>query len=911
MKRGSLRSVLLGSAAATMLIASAGTANAIEYNFGSVKVHFDTTISAGVSAKASSVNNKYLPTSNGGPLTTTPEAGGFYNGANYTTDGSGAAQSLGAFATPYAGSINTDDGRLNFDKWDLIGNTYKMTNDIQAQWENYTFFARLNSYYDAVLASDSSYNRSPLRDGKADAARDIRLLDLYVSGDYDVGGMPLNVRLGKQVISWGESTFLLNGVNSVNPIDVNAFRRPGSEIKEGLIPVWAINASIGLPYNLSLEAFYQLQWEPFQLDRPGTPFSTSDVTSMGGNANGLSFLTGAPGGNMMRNCSSPNIVTQAFDTAWAGSANPIAQYRDCGQDAIDYTSYDPRLANLGGWTALSGGNTELFRLAMQDTSVVARDRDREASDSGQYGVAARWYSEQLNNTEFGFYFMNYHSRLPMASERVTVDPAGAVFTSYGLTSGTTGLQSRVLPYMGCNLAEGLGAGVLQPGQYFGVPVAASLASVQQLNQTVSDANGIFAQGVALADAFYNGSNLPGSVVESPTGSPFAAGATFGSVFGLPGAHPLFAVPVNANPAGGVVGTDLSLFFGEAPGTVVVQPDSWLAATIANCALVAQQTIDVANDPNGPGTGVPLGGGINANYVLADGAEIMLAVNPTEPGIGLYLEYPEDIRMYGFSFNTTLGTWGLQGDLTYRPNMPVQLDIDQLTISALNRGCIVDALLSPNTAQGLLPIVLGGSPDTLGGSCGEFATGGGTIDLQGYTRTNIYTAQVGTTATYSASNPLIGGLGADLGILVTEVGMMYAPDAPSEGAPTSVARWGNVCASGGTDLPLGGALGLASREGCRPTTTSWGYVLLGQLQYNNVFGTAIGLNPTIAWSHGVDGNSPAPLSNYRQGAKSVSLQLNGTYQQWRGGISYTNFFGNEKYVGNTDQDFVSLNVSYAF
>ena len=90
------------------------------------------------------------------------------------------------------------------------------------------------------------------------------------------------------------------------------------------------------------------------------------------------------------------------------------------------------------------------------------------------------------------------------------------------------------------------------------------------------------------------------------------------------------------------------------------------------------------------------------------------------------------------------------------------------------------------------------------------------------------------------------------------------------------------------------------------------MLLGQLQYNSVFGTGISLQPTVTWNHGVSGNSPAPLSNYRQGAKAVSLALNGNYLgNWRGGISYTNFFGNEKYVGNTDQDFVSLNVSYAF
>jgi hypothetical protein len=175
---------------------------------------------------------------------------------------------------------------------------------------------------------------------------------------------------------------------------------------------------------------------------------------------------------------------------------------------------------------------------------------------------------------------------------------------------------------------------------------------------------------------------------------------------------------------------------------------------------------------------------------------------------------------------------------------------------------------------------------------------------------MFTYDLGTTATYSNSNSFIEMTGADLGILVTEVGLVYVPDVPAEG-DFSVQQWGNVC-TGGTDLPLGGFLALANRSGCRPTAASWGYVLLGQLQYNNAFGTAVTLSPTLAFSHDVSGNTPAPISNYRQGRKSVSLQLNGSYQgAWRGGLSYTNFFGSDKYSDAVDRDNVAVNISYAF
>ncbi|MCZ7019367.1 DUF1302 domain-containing protein, partial [Salmonella enterica] len=79
------------------------------------------------------------------------------------------------------------------------------------------------------------------------------LLDAFVYHNYSIGDLPGNVRVGKQVVSWGESTFIGNSINSINPIDVSAFRRPGAEIKEGLIPVNMLFASQSLTNQLSVE----------------------------------------------------------------------------------------------------------------------------------------------------------------------------------------------------------------------------------------------------------------------------------------------------------------------------------------------------------------------------------------------------------------------------------------------------------------------------------------------------------------------------------------------------------------------------------------------------------------------------------------------------------------------------------
>lgn len=866
MIKGSLRSLLLGTAMTAGLAATAGGAQALEFKFGELQMTFETTISAGAALRTQSRDSSLLPTSNGGPV---QQIGGPLSavpaGFAPSDADAGAGMTLNALPTVLAASINTDDGRLNFDRGDLTSGVIKMTNDVTARWQNYRFFGRLSSYYDAVLSDHSSYNRRGLHDGEADAARDVRVLDLYAAANYDIGSLPFQIRAGKQVISWGEGTFIQNGINTVNPVDVAAVRRPASELKEFFIPVWAVDASIGLPYDISLEAFYQLKWDTFDLDRAGTPFASSDVAAIAGNNANVSFLTGGPGGNLLRNCGGTNAVSNAFTTAWLASTNPFASYRDCtSANAISFLDFNSNDLSTSPFL----GNREALSVAAGDTSVVGRLEDDRAKNNGQFGVAARWFSPDLGNTEFGLFFTNTHSRLPIASERVRINPATTTFTSFSAAGLNSGSAGRALPFGGCNLATGGGSSVPQPGAFFGVPVGTSAAALAQMNQTGVDTDGILAAATVLAENFFSGVT-PGTIVTNPVGSPFA---------------------------GGIVGTDLSAFFGQPAGTTVVQPNSVLQSTIVNCALVAMQSNRVAGAA-----------------LLSDGAEIVFA-DSGPPPLGLFLEYPEDVRLYGASFNTTIGTWGVQGEVSYRDNAPVQLDTDQITIDGLNKVCVFEQLLGTSAFQAIIPAATGlANPDTLGGACGDLGVGASSQDIHGFERTDMWTGQIGTTATFQNSNMFVNATGADLFIFVTEVGLAYFPDAPDETtAATGNVRWGNVCANGGTDLPLGGFLSLANQSGCRPTKSSWGYVLLGQLNYFNALGTAVTLQPTVAFSHDVSGNTPAPYSNYRRGRKSVNLSLNGTLTNtWRAGVSYTNFFGNSKYNDAVDRDNVAVNLSYSF
>ena len=90
--------------------------------------------------------------------------------------------------------------------------------------------------------------------------------------------------------------------------------------------------------------------------------------------------------------------------------------------------------------------------------------------------------------------------------------------------------------------------------------------------------------------------------------------------------------------------------------------------------------------------------------------------------------------------------------------------------------------------------------------------------------------------------------------------------------------------------------------------SWGYRVRASMEFNSLIG-GINVIPNVAWSHDVNGNSPAP--NFVDGRKALSLGLRGEYlNRYRGELSYTTFFGAD-YNELEDRDFLSLSFSVAF
>lgn len=184
-------------------------------------------------------------------------------------------------------SVNSDDGNLNYGKgW--VSQLAKGSHDLELKYRNFGALVRGYWFYD--FKSDDTL-RTPLSDQAKDrVVRGGDFLDMYVRGSFEVfGGTPLELRFGRQVLSLGESTFIPNGVNIVNPADLSKLRTPGSEVKEALLPVNMLKASIGVTENITIEPFWLLEFRRNELEPAGTYFSTNDFASRGGDTVWLRF----------------------------------------------------------------------------------------------------------------------------------------------------------------------------------------------------------------------------------------------------------------------------------------------------------------------------------------------------------------------------------------------------------------------------------------------------------------------------------------------------------------------------------------------------------------------------------------------------------------------------------------------
>ncbi|MCO7222987.1 DUF1302 domain-containing protein [Pleionea sp. CnH1-48] len=348
--------------AVTIALTAAMPSQAIDISWGDWEGSFDSTLSAGISWRAEKRD---------------------FNLIGHTKDPSNVA--LDPNGIPFVPlqnrvgsySNNGDDGNLNFHQWDSFSKVFKGSHDFGMQHSSgFGFFARGTWFYDAEIKDDDRRFRAIAEESKDIQGSDARILDAYIYHTFEFEESVLQLRLGEQVINWGESTFIQHSISEANALDATKLRVPGSELKEAFIPVQTLWGSFDLTENLTLEAYIQFEWEHVRLDEAGTYFSTTD---------------------------------------YAGEYRANEQYISLG---FGIRPEDDPFTN--DFNPLTTADDESFG------NRALRLDDRDARDDGQFGIKLGWYSPELNDTEFGFYYINYHNRRPVITANAySIVPVGA------------------------------------------------------------------------------------------------------------------------------------------------------------------------------------------------------------------------------------------------------------------------------------------------------------------------------------------------------------------------------------------------------------------------------------------------------------------------------------------------------
>lgn len=297
-------------------------------------------------------------------------------------------------------SANGDDGNLNYDHG-LFSRAAKIVSEIGLDYQNVGLFVRGSALYDFDVM-DGNTGRTPLSREAEDLVGSYeRLLDAFAYWSFGEGSVQGEFRLGRQVASWGESTFIQGGINVINHFDVAALRVPGAELREGFLPQEMALLSLQFNEYLSGQAVYIADWDETIPEPVGSYFGTNDIAVTGGKSVLLGF----------------------------------GAFSDQGVD----------------FSALGGP-------LIADFQQVPRLPTREPDDQGQFGVNLKLYLPNFNNgTEFGLYFINYHSRVPVIS-------------------GRTGTQAGIGNSIGGITAVGAAA----QGLAAGLPINAAIATAAQV-----------------------------------------------------------------------------------------------------------------------------------------------------------------------------------------------------------------------------------------------------------------------------------------------------------------------------------------------------------------------------------------------------------------------------------------------
>lgn len=259
----------------------------------------------------------------------------------------------------------------------------------------------------------------------------------------------------------------------------------------------------------------------------------------------------------------------------------------------------------------------------------------------------------------------------------------------------------------------------------------------------------------------------------------------------------------------------------------------------------------------------------------------------------FTSYPEDIQMFAFSLNTTIGQTALQGEIAYHKDRPFQIDDLELLfagLSPLRDGFAQFGQLGSFSFNAVSPQFNADTPPL--------------TEVVGFKRMDY-------TQTDFALTRVLGPMfGANQVVVLFEAAWNHVIDMPSkdvlrfDGPATVVSGNAAIAGLAHPGKPLEPADHF-------PDEDSFGYRLAGRLDFNNAIGP-INLATRFSWQHDVKGITPGPGGAFIEGRRALTLGANFNYQnKWEFDTSFTTFYGAGRQNEISDRDFIGANLKYTF
>ena len=190
---------------------------------------------------------------------------------------------------------NSDDADRNFNRG-LMLSRFELASSLDLTTDRFGAHLSALAWYDSVYSSgtdnnsDATYNMLSVPAGKFSHA--VRALDgshvelgeNFLYANLALGEMPLSVRLGRQSLLWGESLFFADNSIAAGqaPLDyIRGTLSPQGYSRQVFLPVNQLSMTLQPSAELSISAYYQLEWRASRLPAVGSYFSANDVTGPG------------------------------------------------------------------------------------------------------------------------------------------------------------------------------------------------------------------------------------------------------------------------------------------------------------------------------------------------------------------------------------------------------------------------------------------------------------------------------------------------------------------------------------------------------------------------------------------------------------------------------------------------------